>query len=75
MTFSTRELLEQGIDPEAVAIRKWRVDRKIRQTAFAKLAGMSADTLGRYERGDLELSPKAKANIGVAMNSWPWVKP
>lgn len=49
--------------------RERRVSLKMRQEDLGRAAGVSVDTIRRFERGDGGLTVKALAAIAIALNS------
>jgi transcriptional regulator with XRE-family HTH domain len=49
--------------------RKRRVSLKMRQADLARAAGLSVDTIRRFERGEGGLTVKALAAIAIALGS------
>jgi len=75
MTFSRKELLANGVDPEAVEVRQLRRRLKITQAEFAAMAGVSWWSVWAFETGRRSPRPKTRQKILGLLVRWQVAPP
>lgn len=63
MTWSSKELLLNGVDPRALEFRKWRRAHGLSIREMAALAGLARPTVQRIETGKWPVSRKAAEKL------------
>lgn len=70
MTYSSKELLANGVAPEVVMIRKWRRQHKLTQDEMAAMVGVSKDHLNEVETGKRLLCAYTRGKLTAFLDRW-----
>jgi transcriptional regulator with XRE-family HTH domain len=71
MTYSTKELTANRVDPEAVAIRTWRRKHGLRLYRLAEIAGIDYGHLHEVEIGKRPLCAVTRSRLQRVYDRWP----